>query len=106
ETAEGNCELSVWAHIALGVTTKHRHPSQGVIVDGVDVAGTRVNIHAASVFQKRIVPLDHTLGFAQRCSGRGTRQPVVDKDAEIVLLRKDDFVSGLVYGKTGKCVTR
>ena len=106
ETAEGNLKFPVWTHIALGVAVEYRHPGQGVIVDGINVAAPRIDIHAAGVLQKSIVTLDHALGFAQRRSGRRIRQPVIDKDAEIVLLRKDDLVSGLVQGKAGKCVTR
>ena len=104
ETAEGNCELPVGAHIALGVTTKHRHPGQGVIVDGVDVTARWININAASVLQKSIVTLDHALGFTQRGLRWRVRHPVINENAEIVLLRKDNLVSGGVQGKAGECV--
>ena len=97
-----SCKLPVRSCIAPGVAVKHGHPVQRVIVDAVDVARRRVNIHSASEFKKGTLSLNHALGLTQRRAGRRIRRSVIDENTEIILFRHYDFIADGVDDKAGK----
>ena len=88
----------VRAGVPSRIPREDRERIECVVVDGINIAGLRVDIQAAVELNFRVVSGNDALRLRQARGGRSVRQTVVDHNLKKVLVLKNDFIVNHIHG--------
>ena len=96
----------VGVDVSSRAARKDRQRIERVVVDGINVAGFRINVETAVELCFGLVPANDPLRFRQSRRGRRIGHPVIDHNLKKVLVLEDDFVVGHVHSHGTVCRKR